>query len=180
MMMVFKGILISAAGPAPNYDMQRVLATKGPREAALMSSTVNVVLFFPRYMLITGLTVLALAFYSPNLAAMGKDMDVEKILPLALAKFVPVGILGLTMAGLIAAFMSNFAATVNAAPGVSRQRHLQAVHQSQCPPKALCVAELYRLLLGGRRRPYLRHFHAVHQLGRAMDRVRPVGWLHRF
>ncbi|MGO9477734.1 MAG: sodium:solute symporter family protein [Limisphaerales bacterium] len=116
MMMCFKGILISAAGPAPNYDMQRVLATKGPREAALMSSTVNVVLFFPRYMLITGLTVLALAFYTPDLAAMGKELDVEKILPLALAKFVPVGILGLTMAGLIAAFMSNFAATVNAAP----------------------------------------------------------------
>jgi len=116
MMMLFKGILVSAAGPAPNYDMQRVLATKGPRESALMSSTVNVVLFFPRYMMITGLTVLALAFYSSNLAAMGKDLDLEKILPLALAKFVPVGILGLLMAGLIAAFMSNFAATVNAAP----------------------------------------------------------------
>jgi Na+/proline symporter len=116
MMMCFKGILISAAGPAPNYDMQRVLSTKGPREAALMSSTVNVVLFFPRYMMIMGLTALALAFYSTDLAAMGKDLDLEKILPLALAKFVPVGILGLLMAGLLAAFMSNFAATVNAAP----------------------------------------------------------------
>jgi solute:Na+ symporter, SSS family len=116
MMMVFKGILVSAAGPAPNYDMQRVLATKGPRESALMSSTVNVVLFFPRYMMITGLTVLALAFYSSDLAAMGDKLDLEKILPLALAKFVPVGILGLLMAGLLAAFMSNFAATVNAAP----------------------------------------------------------------
>ncbi len=116
MMMLFKGILISAAGPAPNYDMQRVLATKGPREAALMSSTVNVGGFFPRYMMITGLTILALAFYSTDLAAMGKDLDLEKILPLALARFVPVGILGLLMAGLIAAFMSNFAATVNAAP----------------------------------------------------------------
>ena len=116
MMMLFKGILISAAGPAPNYDMQRILSTKGPREAALMSSTVNVVLFFPRYMMITGLTVLALAFYSPDLAAMGKDLDLEKILPLALARFVPVGVLGLLMAGLLAAFMSNFAATVNAAP----------------------------------------------------------------
>ena len=116
MMMVFKGILVSAAGPAPNYDMQRVLATKGPRESALMSSTVNVVLFFPRYMMITGLTVLVLAFYSTDLAAMGDKLDLEKILPLALAKFVPVGILGLLMAGLLAAFMSNFAATVNAAP----------------------------------------------------------------
>lgn len=116
MMMCFKGILISAAGPAPNYDMQRVLSTKGPREAALMSSTVNVVLFFPRYMMITGLTILALTFYTPDLAAMGDKLDLEKILPLALAKFVPVGILGLLMAGLLAAFMSNFAATVNAAP----------------------------------------------------------------
>jgi Na+/proline symporter len=116
MMMVFKGILVSAAGPAPNYDMQRVLATRGPRESALMSSTVNVVLFFPRYMMITGLTILALAFYTPDLAAMGDKLDLEKILPLALAKFVPVGILGLLMAGLLAAFMSNFAATVNAAP----------------------------------------------------------------
>jgi Na+/proline symporter len=116
MMMLFKGILISAAGPAPNYDMQRVLSTKGPREAALMSSTVNVVLFFPRYMMITGLTVLALAFYTPDLAAMGDKLDLEKILPLALARFVPVGVLGLLMAGLLAAFMSNFAATVNAAP----------------------------------------------------------------
>jgi len=115
-MMCFKGILISAAGPAPNYDMQRVLSTKGPREAALMSSTVNVVLFFPRYMMIMGLSILALAFYTPDLAAMGDKLDLEKILPLALARFVPVGILGLVIAGLLAAFMSNFAATVNAAP----------------------------------------------------------------
>ena len=32
-MMVFKGILVSMAGPAPNYDMQRILAAKNPREA---------------------------------------------------------------------------------------------------------------------------------------------------
>jgi Na+/proline symporter len=37
-------------------------------------------------------------------------------LPDALSHFVPVGLLGLVIAGLLAAFMSNFAATVNAAP----------------------------------------------------------------
>ena len=116
MMMLFKGILVSIAGPAPNYDMQRILSTKGPREAALMSSTVNVVLFFPRYLMIMGLSVLALAFFHQDLAAMGDKLDLEKVLPQALAQFVPVGILGLLMAGLLAAFMSNFAATVNAAP----------------------------------------------------------------
>jgi len=116
MMMLFKGILVSAAGPAPNYDMQRILSTRGPREAALMSSTVNVVLFFSRYMMITGLTILALAFFTPQLAAMGTKMDPEEVLPESLARFVPVGILGFLIAGLLAAFMSNFAATVNAAP----------------------------------------------------------------
>jgi solute:Na+ symporter, SSS family len=116
MMMLFKGVLVSMAGPAPNYDMQRVLSTRGPREAALMSSTVNVVLFFPRYMMITGLTILALAFYAPHLKEMGSSLDLERVLPLSLVRFVPVGVLGLLMAGLLAAFMSNFAATVNAAP----------------------------------------------------------------
>jgi solute:Na+ symporter, SSS family len=116
MMMLFKGILISMAGPAPNYDMQRILSTKTPREASLMSAWVNVVLIFPRYFLITGLTVLALVFYSGQIRAMGHNIDFEMVLPYALGRFVPVGLLGLVMAGLLAAFMSNFAATVNAAP----------------------------------------------------------------
>jgi Na+/proline symporter len=42
--------------------------------------------------------------------------DFEAILPEVLTHYVPVGLLGLLMAGFIAAFMSNFAATVNAAP----------------------------------------------------------------
>ena len=116
MMVLFKGVLISMAGPAPNYDMQRILSTKNPREASLMSSFVNVVLIFPRYFMITGLTVLALVFYSDHIRAMGNDIDFEMVLPYALGRFVPVGLLGLLMAGLLAAFMSNFAATVNAAP----------------------------------------------------------------
>jgi Na+/proline symporter len=116
MMLLFKGILLSAAGPAPNYDMQRVLSSRNPREASMMSGWVNVVLTFPRYFLISGLTVLALVFFSEQIRAMGTDMDFERILPLALAMFVPSGLLGVLIAGLLAAYMSNFAATVNAAP----------------------------------------------------------------
>ena len=115
MMLAFKGVLISMAGPAPNYDMQRILSSKNPREASMMSGWVNVVLTFPRYILITGLTVLALAFFSDDIRRMPK-MDFEQVLPMALSRFVPVGLLGFLIAGLLAAFMSNFAATVNAAP----------------------------------------------------------------
>ena len=116
MMILFKGFLVSAAGPAPNYDMQRILATKSPKEASKMSGFVSVALFFPRYMLIAGLVVLAIVYLMPDLAAMGDDIDFEMILPMAMRRFIPTGLLGVLMAGLIAAFMSTFAATVNAAP----------------------------------------------------------------
>jgi Na+/proline symporter len=116
MMMLFKGILVSMAGPAPNYDMQRILATKNPREASLMSWFVNVALIIPRYMMIAGLTVLALVYFSPQLAGMGGDIDFELILPYAIKNFIPAGLMGVLIAGLLSAFMSTFAATVNAAP----------------------------------------------------------------
>ncbi len=116
MLVLLKGILQSMAGPAPNYDMQRVLSARSPIEAAKMSWFVNVVLLFPRYMLIAGLTVLALVFFMDELRLMGPDVDFEKILPLAMKHYVPTGLLGLLIAGLLAAFMSTFAATTNAAP----------------------------------------------------------------
>jgi SSS family solute:Na+ symporter len=62
-LMTAKGILASLAGPAPNYDMQKILSTKSPREAALMSMVVNVVLLPTRYLLIIGITILGLLFY---------------------------------------------------------------------------------------------------------------------
>jgi Na+/proline symporter len=114
-LMFFKGILASLAGPAPNYDMQRILATRNPREAKLMNGMVNVVLMFPRYMMIAGITILALAFCMTELRGMDKP-DFEQIMPIVLRDYVPVGVLGFLLAGLMAAMMSNFAATLNAAP----------------------------------------------------------------
>lgn len=116
MMVLFKGILVSLAGPAPNYDMQRVLATKSPREASKMSWFVSLCLFPTRYLMITGITLMGLVFFSPQLNAMGTGIDFEKVLPYVLGNFIPAGLLGLVLAGLLAAFMSTFAATVNAAP----------------------------------------------------------------
>jgi Na+/proline symporter len=115
-MMLFKGIFLSAAGPAPNYDMQRVLSTKSPSEAAKMSSLVSVVLNPSRYFMVAGLTILALVNFEALYKGSLTSPDFESILPEVLATYVPVGLLGFLMAGLLAAFMSNFAATVNAAP----------------------------------------------------------------
>ncbi len=135
MMVLFKGILVSAAGPAPNYDMQRILATKNPKEAAKMSWFVSVVLFFPRYMMITGLTVLALAFLMPELKAMGTNIDFEMVLPLALKNLIPVGLIGVLLAGLLAAFMSTYAATINAAPAYVVNDIYKKFINPNAPPK---------------------------------------------
>ncbi len=115
-MVFFQGVLKSMAGPAPNYDMQRILSAKSPREASLMSGFVNIALLFPRYMMIAGLTVFALVFYMEDMQAMGPDVDFEAILPFAIENFLPVGLVGIVIAGLLAAFMSSFAAVTNAAP----------------------------------------------------------------
>tara|TARA_Y100001972_G_scaffold5556_1_gene5977 strand:+ start:2484 stop:4274 length:1791 start_codon:yes stop_codon:yes gene_type:complete len=116
MMMLFKGVMSSMAGPVPNYDMQRILATKSPSEAAKMSGVVSLVMFIPRYMMVAGLTVLALVYLGPKIQASGEVFDFELILPYAINNFIPVGLTGLLIAGLLAAFMSTFAASVNAAP----------------------------------------------------------------
>ena len=134
-LMFFKGILASLAGPAPNYDMQRVLATRNPREACLMNGMVNVVLYFPRYMMITGITILALAFWMPELRAMEKP-DFERLLPMVLTRDVPTGVVGLLLAGLLAAFMSNFAATINAAPAYIVNDIYKRFINSNTTPKA--------------------------------------------
>jgi len=116
MMMLFKGVLSSLAGPVPNYDMQRILATKDAKEAAKMSGIVSLVMFFPRYMMVAGLTILALVYMGPEIQSSNEVFDFEQILPYAISNFVPVGLSGLLIAGLLAAFMSTYAATVNAAP----------------------------------------------------------------
>ncbi len=115
MMMLFKGILVSAAGPAPSYDMQKILSTKSPAEAAKMSGFVSVVLLPVRYLMIAGFAVLGLLFYEKLNLQVGGEIDFEQILPSAMASFVPAGLLGMLLAGLLAAFMSTFAGTLNAA-----------------------------------------------------------------
>jgi len=114
MMMIFKGILVSLAGPAPTYDMQKILSTKSPREAALMSGSVSVVLMPLRYFMIAGFAVLALLNFDKLDLLINGEIDFEQILPSAINEFVPSGILGLLLAGLLAAFMSTFAGTLNA------------------------------------------------------------------
>lgn len=115
MLMLFKGIMASAAGPAPNYDMQKILATRTPREAALMSGFVSVVLMPIRYFMVAGFAILGLLYYHRLNLVVGHRIDFEQILPSAISEFVPEGLMGCLLAGLLAAFLGTFAGTLNAA-----------------------------------------------------------------
>ena len=115
MMMLFKGVLLSAAGPAPNYDMQKILATKSPSDAAKMSGFVSAILMPVRYLMIAGFVALGIIFYDKLDLIVAGHIDFEQVLPSAINQFIPTGLLGLLLAGLLAAFMSTFAGTLNAA-----------------------------------------------------------------
>ena len=126
-LMVFQGFFKAMAGPAPNYDMQRLLSAKSPTEAAKISGFVNIVLLFPRYLMIAGMAVLALVFIGPTWTHMqtsfmaanpGKPFsgDIDSILPWVIRHYMPPGLMGLALAGMLSAFMATYSASLNAAP----------------------------------------------------------------
>jgi len=112
-MLFLKGVLVSMAGPTPNYAIQHILSTRSPREAALENMMMALVSLAPRFLLIGGITVLGIAFFSTDLAVMGTKVNFEKILPHVLHSYVPIGFKGVLIAALIASFMSTFVSTVN-------------------------------------------------------------------
>lgn len=116
MMMLFKGVFASLAGPAPNYDMQKILSTRSPRDASRMTGFVSIVLLPVRYSMIIGLTVLALLYTKQlDLSDGSGGTDFERVLPGAIQNFLPAGIMGLVLTGLLGAFMGTFSGTLNAA-----------------------------------------------------------------
>jgi len=115
LMLFLKGVLVSMAGPTPNYAIQHVLSTRSPREAALENLMMAIASLAPRFLLIAGIGTLGIVYFGPELKAMGAGgkVDFEQILPSVVNGYLPIGAKGLILAGLLAAFMSTFVSTVN-------------------------------------------------------------------
>ncbi|HVM89353.1 MAG TPA: sodium:solute symporter family protein [Puia sp.] len=131
MMMLFKGMFASIAGPAPNYDMQKILSTRSPQEASKMSGFVSIVLLPIRYTMVIGLTVLGLLYFNQIKGDLQttSGTDFEKILPATINNFLPVGLMGLVLTGLLGAFMGTFSGTLNAAQAyIVNDIYLKYVH----------------------------------------------------
>jgi Na+/proline symporter len=104
---VMKGLLLNAGGPGQMYDFQRFLAARSPAEASKVGAAWSVFLIV-RWGMAMGIALLALT-------GLTGTTDAEEVMPLVLREFLPVGIRGLVIAGLLAAFMSTFSSTVNSA-----------------------------------------------------------------
>jgi len=102
---VLKGLMLNAGGPAQMYDFQRFLAARSPRDAAKLGGAWSLFLVV-RWAMCVGIVLLALT-------AVGDVTDPEKVMPMVLQRFLPMGVRGLVVAGLLAAFMSTFSSTVN-------------------------------------------------------------------
>lgn len=114
-MMFFSGVLKSLAGPAPNYDCQKILSTKSPEEASKMSGFISIILLPIRYFMVMGLCVLGILYFKDlELHHTAEGINFESIMPAVINKYLPVGLVGLVLAGFLGAFMSNFSGTLNA------------------------------------------------------------------
>ena len=105
MVWVFKGLLLNAGGPAQMYDFQRFLATRDARDASKVGAAWSFFLIV-RWAMTMGIALLALT-------GITGVTDSEKVMPIVLLTYLPNGIRGLVIAGLLAAFMSTFSSIVN-------------------------------------------------------------------
>ena len=102
---VLKGFLLNAGGPAQMYDFQRFVAARNARDAAKIGAGWSVFLIV-RWGLAMGIALLAIT-------GIAEDTDPEKVMPIVLQQYMPAGVRGFVIAGLLAAFMSTFSSTIN-------------------------------------------------------------------
>ncbi len=101
------GLLHAGGGGA---DFQRFRAARDEAEASKIGLGWGLVISV-RWGLVMGFTAFGLSI----LAGEGGALDSERVLPMVLNRVLPVGVKGLVMAGLIAAFMSTFDSSLNVA-----------------------------------------------------------------
>ena len=111
-LMVGKGMIASLAGPVPGFDMQRSLSSQTPKDAAKMSGFTILVLFIPLYLMVGGFALLAIKQMPSSIGSLKSVSGIFNVL----VQQLQLGVKGLVIAGLLAAFMSVFSAFVNVAP----------------------------------------------------------------
>ncbi len=124
--------MLEGCGGVGGYTDQRFFAARSEREASLLTLEA-IVLSLMRWTMVAGLVVMGLHILQTG--APGSDVinkNVEKVLPVVLGRMLPMGVLGVVIAGLVAAAMSTFDSTLNAGASYI----VRDVYQTYVNPKA--------------------------------------------
>ena len=110
MLWFVKGTMSLFSATGGSTDFQRYRAVRNEAEASKIGLAWGIV-FGVRWSLVMGFTAFGLSI----LVNQGGAIDSERVLPMVLNQVIPIGIKGLIMAGLLAAFMSTFDSGLNVA-----------------------------------------------------------------
>ncbi len=127
MFYLFKVTLEGSSGTG-GYMIQRYFAAKNDREAGLLSLFWTFLLSF-RWPLIASFAMLGVYY---GITTGNVIADPELVLPTVIQNYIPVGVKGLLVAGLMAAAMSTFDSTVNAGAAY----WVKDLYQTYLNPKA--------------------------------------------
>ena len=100
---VAKGLLLNLGGPGQMFDFQMFLSARDPRDASKVGAAWSAFLVV-RWAMVMGIALLAIAAGTEIIDASG-HIDAEIVMPKVLGRHLGPGVLGLVLAGLLAAFM---------------------------------------------------------------------------
>ena len=135
---VAKGLLLNLGGPGQMFDFQMFLSARDPRDASKVGAAWSAFLVV-RWAMVMGIALLAFAAGIEVIDATGQ-VDAEIVMPKVLGRYLGPGVLGVVLAGLLAAFMSTFAATVNSGASYLVRDLYQPLFRPQASEKHLVRA----------------------------------------
>ena len=122
------GFVLSFGYWTTNFaEVQRALSAKNmsaARRTPLIAAYPKI--FIPALTIIPGLIALV---EFPKLGAETGDFQYNNAIPLLMEKYLPNGVLGIAVTGLLAAFMAGMAANVSCVQHRVHLRHLAGLHQ---------------------------------------------------
>ncbi len=140
-MWLTKGLLVlftASGGP----EFQRCRAARNEAEASKIGLAWGVVISV-RWSLVMAFTVFGLSIFANN----GGAPDSESVLPMVMNRVLPVGIKGLVISGLLAAFMSSFDSTLNVAASFITNDLVKPLWKGISPKTLMWVSYISTLIV---------------------------------
>jgi len=127
--------LFSLGATPPGAEKQRFAAAKSEADASKIGFMWGMVISV-RWALVMAFTAFGLSILANSTGA----IDSERVLPMVLNRVLPVGIKGIVIAGLVAAFMSTFDSTLNVTASYIVNDLVKPVWKKATPKQLMIVS----------------------------------------